>query len=88
MDGELCIAYRTSANGFSDAISKTRSVINGLDKGVNEIMRDMCERSIVKRFEDVFFEECGGIRECAFCCNFSGGIGLDNGGGQSDEIYI
>ena len=61
-DCELCIAYRTGANGFSDMISKTRTIVDGTDESTNEVIRDVCEWSIVKWFEYLFFEQCGAVQ--------------------------
>ena len=86
LDCELCVANWTSADGFSNAIGETGAIIDGADESTNEVIRDMCEWSVVKWFEYFFFKQCGAIRQCTFCCGFSRCEGFDNGGGRSKEI--
>ena len=46
-DCELCIANRTSADGFSYTIGETGTVVDGADESADEVIRDMCKRSVV-----------------------------------------
>ena len=62
LDSELCIANWTSTDGFSNAICKAGTVIDGADESANEMIWDVCERSVVKWFEYFIFEQCGAIR--------------------------
>ena len=56
LDCELCIAYWTSTDCFSNAIGETGTIVDGADESTEEVIRDMCERSVVNWFEYFFFE--------------------------------